>query len=162
MNPGSGRLFSTSPDGFAWATGIEDTFIAQTERIGERVLDEYALTQHYLYWRQDIDLAAGLGVRTIRYGIPWYKVEPAPGSFYWDWADQVLEYIASKGIEIVVDLMHYGTPAWLDNEFLNSSYPESVATYAAEFARRYKHIVSHYAPLNEPWVTINYCGEYGI
>lgn len=54
-------LFGTSPGGFAWATGIEDTFIGQTERLGERVLDEYALTHHYLYWREDIDRAADLG-----------------------------------------------------------------------------------------------------
>src|SRR5690242_14279285 len=66
----SDALFSTSPGGFAWATGIEDTFIGQTERIGERVLDEYALTHHYLYWREDIDRAAALGVRAMRYGIP--------------------------------------------------------------------------------------------
>jgi beta-glucosidase len=155
-------LFSPAPGGFAWATGIEDTFIGQTERIGERVLDEYALTHHYLYWREDIDRAAALGVRAMRYGIPWYKIEPAPGVFDWAWVDRVLEYIAGKGIAIIVDLMHYGTPLWLDNQFLNSAYPERVAAYAAEFARRYKHIVSHYTPLNEPWITVAFTGVHGI
>lgn len=155
-------LFSLAPAGFAWATGIEDTFIGQTERVGERVLDEYALTHHYLYWREDIDRAAGLGVRAMRYGIPWYKVEPAPGVFDWEWVDRVLEYIAGKGIAVIVDLMHYGTPLWLDNQFLNSSYPQRVALYAAEFARRYRHIVSHYTPLNEPWITVAFTGVHGI
>ncbi len=155
-------LFSLAPGGFAWATGIEDTFISQTERVGERVLDEYALTHHYIYWREDIDRVADLGVRALRYGIPWYKVEPEPGKFDWEWVDRVLEYIASKGIAIIVDLVHYGTPSWLDNQFLNSSYPQRVALYAAEFARRYKHIVSHYTPLNEPWVTVAFCSVYGI
>jgi beta-glucosidase len=155
-------LFGTSPEGFAWAAGIEDTFVAQTERIGERVLDEYALTHHYTYWRDDIDRAAHLGVRALRYGIPWYKVEPAPGKFDWDWIDQVLEYIAGKGIAVIADLMHYGTPLWLDNQFINHSYPERVAAYAAEFAGRYKHLLSHYTPLNEPMVTMDFCGERGI
>ncbi len=155
-------LFSLAPGGFAWATGIEDTFIGQTERVGERVLDEYALTHHYIYWREDIDRAAALGVRAMRYGIPWYKVEPAPGVFDWEWVDRVLEYIAGKGIAIIIDLMHYGTPLWLDNQFLNSAYPERVAAYAAAFARRYKHLVSHYTPLNEPWITVAFTGVHGI
>lgn len=155
-------LFDASPGGFAWAVGIEDTFIPQTERLGERVLDEYALTHHYLYWREDLDRAAGLGVRTIRYGIPWYRVEPEPGRFEWEWVDQALEYAAGRGLEVIADLMHYGTPLWLDNQFLNSAYPERVAAYAGEFARRYSRLVSHYAPLNEPLVTMDFCGERGI
>lgn len=158
----STELFTTARDGFAWATGIEDTFIAQTERVGERVLDEYALTHHYIYWCADIDRAASLGVRAMRYGVPWYKVEPAPGEFNWQWLDDVLQYATSKGIAIVADLMHYGTPLWLDNQFLNSSYPERVAAYAAEFASRYRHLLSHYTPLNEPLITVDFCGERGI
>lgn len=155
-------LFGPSPEGFAWAVGIEDTFIGQTERIGERALDEYALTHHYIYWREDIDRAADLGVRAMRYGVPWYKVEPAPGSFDWEWADRVLEYAAGKGIGIVADLVHYGTPIWLENQALNTSYPERVAAYAHEFARRYRHLLSHYTPLNEPLVNMDFCGERGI
>ncbi len=163
MNKSSGsQIFSTSPQGFVWATGIEDTFVAQTERIGERVLDEYALTHHYIYWREDIDRAADLGVRAMRYGVPWYKVEPAPGKFDWEWVDRVLQYAAGKGIVIIADLMHYGTPLWLDNQFLNSSYPQRVAAYAAEFASRYKSLLSCYTPLNEPLITMDFCGERGI
>lgn len=159
---GNDRLFSLAPAGFAWATGIEDTFIGQTERIGERVLDEYALTHHYLYWREDIDRAADLGVRAMRYGIPWYKVEPAPGRFDWSWTDRVLEYAAHKGIAVIADLMHYGTPLWMHNQFLNSAYPQRVAAYESEFASRYRHLLSHYTPLNEPMITVDFCGELGI
>ena len=158
----SAPLFSLAPEGFAWATGIEDTFVGQTARVGERVLDEYALTHHYLYWREDIDRAAALGVRAMRYGIPWYKVEPAPGRFDWAWVDQVLEYVASRDIAVIVDLMHYGTPTWLPNQFLNSSYPQRVAAYAGAFAERYHHLVSHYTPLNEPWITVAFTGLHGI
>jgi len=155
-------LFDPSPEGFVFATGIEDTFVAQTERAGERVLDEYALTDHYRFWRDDIDRAAGLGVRAMRYGIPWYKVEPAPGHFDWAWVDEVIDYATAKGITIIIDLVHYGTPLWLDNQFLNASYPERVAVFAHAFATRYRHTVSHYTPLNEPRVTMDFCGLRGI
>ncbi len=155
-------LFGLAAGGFAWATGIEDTFIGQTERIGERVLDEYALTHHYTYWREDIDRAAALGVKALRYGIPWYKVESVPGVFDWSWTDRVLEYIAGKGIAVILDLMHYGTPLWLDNQFLNTAYPERVAAYAAAAANRYGRLLKHYTPLNEPWVTAAFTGLHGI
>src|SRR3954447_14633685 len=78
---------------FRWAVGIENTFVPHT-RAGHRRLDEYELMDHYKLWRQDIDLAADLGISTIRYGIPWYKVNPKPGQFDWSWTDSVLEYLA--------------------------------------------------------------------
>ena len=153
------KLFGLSPQEFVWATGIEDTFVPQTERAGEQVLDEYALTNHYLYWREDLDRAASLGIRAMRYGIPWYRVEPSPGHFDWEWLDRVIEYSATKNITLIADLMHYGTPLWLANQFLNTSYPARVANYAAQFAHRYKSIVSHYTPLNEPLITMDFCGQ---
>ena len=62
-------------DGFCWATGIEDTFVPQV-RPGMRALDEYEMTQHYRFWREDLDRVAALGVQAIRWGIPWYQVQP--------------------------------------------------------------------------------------
>jgi beta-glucosidase len=154
--------FSLAPEGFAWGVGMEDTFIAQTDRVGERMLDEYALTHHYLYWREDLDRVAALGVRALRYGIPWYKVEPEPGRFDWEWVDRALGYAAERGLTIIADLVHYGTPLWLDNGFLNASYAERVADYAGAFAARYGPLVSHYTPLNEPLITVDLCGARGI
>ena len=57
--------------------------------------------------------------------------------------------------------MHYGTPLWLDNHFVNASYPRRVAEYAARFAERYGSLVRCYTPLNEPAVTAAYCGRDG-
>jgi len=82
-------------DGFCWATGIEDTFIPQV-RPGMRALDEYALTQHYRFWREDLDCAAALGVQAIRWGIPWYRVQSTATTWDWRWVDEVLDYSAPK------------------------------------------------------------------
>jgi len=151
----------TSAADFLWAVGIENTFVPQT-RAGHRPLDEYALMDHYRLWRQDLDKAADLGISAIRYGIPWYKVEPAVGKFDWSWTDRVLEYLVEvKGLTPIVDLMHYGTPSWLDNGFVNASYPRRVADYASAFAERYAPIVKFFTPLNEPGVTAAYCGRDG-
>ena len=146
---------------FLWAVGIENTFVPQT-RAGHRRLDEYELMGHYQLWKQDLDLAADLGVSAIRYGIPWYKVNPQPGVFDWSWTDAVLEYlVVAKKLTPIVDLMHYGTPLWLENQFVNAAYPRRVAEYAARFAERYASLVRFYTPLNEPAVTAAYCGRTG-
>ncbi|MCG0237728.1 MAG: family 1 glycosylhydrolase [Firmicutes bacterium] len=148
------------PEDFRWATGIEDTFVAETWP-GRRRLDLYELQQHYRFWREDLDLAAETGVTMMRYGIPWYKVNPAPGVFDWSWTDQVLEYmVREKKIEPIIDLVHYGTPLWLENAFLHPRYPEYVAAYAQAVAERYRPLgVRYFTPLNEPLVTALFCGE---
>ncbi|GAC1472795.1 MAG: family 1 glycosylhydrolase [Isosphaeraceae bacterium] len=151
----------TSAADFRFAVGIENTFVPHT-RPGHRRLDEYELMDHYRLWRQDLDLAASLGVSTIRYGIPWYKVNPKPGVYDWSWTDPVLEYLVrEKKLTPIVDLMHYGTPLWLDNHFVNASYPKRVAEFASRFAERYRTLVKFYTPLNEPAVTAKFCGRDG-
>jgi len=150
------------PRDFLWATGIEDTFIPQT-RPGHRSLDEYELMGHYKHWREDLALARELGVQAIRWGVPWYRVEPRQEAFDWSWTDQVLPYLAEElGITPIVDLMHYGCPFWLRGEFANDAYPRAVASYAAAFARRYSRLVHWYTPLNEPLITAEFCVLRGI
>jgi len=144
---------------FLWATGIEDTFIPQA-RPGLRALDEYELTQHYKLWKRDFDLVAATGVKFLRWGIPWYRVQPAHDKWDWEWTDQALDYLVNvKGITPILDLMHYGTPLWLENSFVNASYPERVAEYAQEVVARYKSLVRYYTPLNEPMVNADMCGS---
>jgi hypothetical protein len=63
------------PNDFIWATGIEDTFVPQT-KVGHRALDEYELMGPYEHWREDLALACEVGVRAIRWDVPWYRVEP--------------------------------------------------------------------------------------
>ena len=150
------------PEDFIWATGIEDTFVPQTKP-GYRALDEYELMGHYQHWREDLALARELGVQALRWGIPWYRVEPEPGKFDWQWTDEVLPYLCQElGITPIVDLMHYGCPFWLEREFANQAYPEAVAAYAAAFARRYRDLVRWYTPLNEPLINALQCGKRGV
>lgn len=146
---------------FAWAVGIEDTFIAQPHPRTGRVLDEYELTQHYRHWRGDLDLAASLGVTAMRWGVPWYRTEPDPGRFDWEFTDRVLERMAELGIAPIIDLVHYGCPTWLEGTFLNPDYGRRVAAYAATFANRYRSLARLYTPLNEPVVNAVFCGENG-
>ena len=147
---------------FRWAVGIEDTFIPQVRTRTGRMLDEYELTDHYAQWRTDLGLAAEVGADTMRYGIPWYRVNPEPGRFDWDWTDRVFDHMVGRlGITPIVDLMHYGTPLWLSREFANPDYPQRVAEYAHAVAERYRGLISWYTPLNEPRINARLCGMNG-
>lgn len=151
----------SEPSTFFWCTGIEDTFITAPWPKTGRTLDEYELTQHYTRWRTDFDLAASLGVKTMRYGVPWHRINPWPGQWDWDWADRALDRLLELGIEPIVDLVHYGLPPWIENAFLNPDYPKYVSEYAARLAARFKGSIHAYTPLNEPRITAWYCGRIG-
>ena len=151
-----------APEDFIWASGVEDTFVPQT-RPGHRALDEYQLMGHYEHWREDLALLRDLRVQAVRWGVPWYRVEPTPGEFDWRWIDEVLSYLVEDlHVTPIIDLMHYGCPFWLRREFASEAYPDAVAAYAAAFAQRYAHLVRWYTPLNEPLVNALMCGRRGL
>lgn len=142
-----------------FALGVEDTFVPQ-ERPGERAIDEYELTQHYEFWSSDLALASDAGATLLRWGVPWYRVNPAEGRWDWSWLDRVVDRFAELGLRPVVDLLHYGTPLWLDGQFAHPDYPEHVAEYAYRVADRYADRVTDYTPVNEPMIHALFSGEY--
>jgi beta-glucosidase len=144
-----------------WGVGIENTAIGVPISHSGRKLDEFELTGHDARVREDLELAASLGISAIRYGPPWYRVNPASGSFRWDLVDPAIEVAARLGLEVVVDLVHYGVPGWIRGGFVDPAYPEAIATYAGAFAERYRETVRCFTPLNEPTVTATFCGETG-
>lgn len=147
---------------FVWAVGIEDTIIGTPLRRG-RQLDEYSLTGHLDRWRSDLELASAAGATAIRYGIPWHLANPGPGRYDWEHADRALTYaIEDLGLEVMLDLVHYGTPEWLAGSFADPDYPSAIAEYAAEVASRFRGVVDSYTPLNEPLVTASFCGLRGV
>lgn len=155
-------LLKPYAEDFLWATGIENTFVPQT-RPGHRSLDEYELMGHYEHWREDLSLVREIGLKAMRWGVPWYKVEPEEGKFDWRWTDEVIPFMVEElKILPVIDLMHYGCPFWLKKEFANKDYPKYVARYAAEFSKRYQSLIKWYTPLNEPIINALMCGMRGL
>src|SRR3954452_12972253 len=86
-----------TPGEFLWCTGIEDTFITAPWPKTGRTLDEYELTQHYSRWEADFNLVAELGVKTMRYGVPWHRANPLPGRWNWDFVDRSLGRLLELG-----------------------------------------------------------------
>lgn len=153
-------LFNQTPQPLVFGAGIEDTFIPE-EKLGQRKLDLYELTQHYLFWKDDLGTLVDAGAKYVRWGIPWYLVEPEEDRFDFSWVDEVAAYAKEIGLEIIVDLLHYGTPLWMENSFLNARYPERFARYAGAVAQRYKGKFTYFTPTNEPIVNAIWCGRDG-
>lgn len=143
-----------------FALGVEDTFVPQT-RPGERPIDEYELTEHDRLWHSDLALAKDAGAGMLRWGIPWYLIQPEVDRFEWSWLDGVIDRFAELDLRPVIDLLHYGTPLWLENEFANRDYPERVAEYSVAVADRYRDLVTDYTPVNEPMIHALFSGSYG-
>jgi beta-glucosidase len=147
---------------FIWAVGIEDTNVGWPLPGSPSGLDEYEATRHYRHWRDDLALANSIGAKQVRYGFPWYRVNPEPGIWDWAWTDEVVAEANRLDLGLIIDLVHYGTPTWLKGSFTDSAYPEAVAEYAREVARRYRGRVAGITPLNEPLVTASFVGLRGI
>src|SRR5947209_3604639 len=77
-------------------------------------VDQYKWTQHNQFWREDFRRAReDLGIRYLRYALPWHVLEPNRGEFHWDMADERIQELSKLGINPMLDVMHFGTPLWL-------------------------------------------------
>ncbi len=142
---------------FRWAAGIECSFIPH---LG---IDQYRWTQHDRFWRTDFELIArDLGARWVRYALPWHEIERTPGVFDWNWFDLRLAHAESLGITFLLDLVHFGTPAWLPDAFADADFPSALERFARAFAERYTGRVEYVCPINEPLITALFCGDIGL
>ena len=151
--------------GFYWGAGIENCWMVQTNPVLDgqrRALDVFEQMGHYDRWKEDLDLTAATGVNALRYSVPWYKAEPKPGVYDWSWIDQPIEYLVNKlKIIPIMDLIHYGTPAWMADGVLDERFPEALGNYAGAMAAHFKGLVNHYSPANEPGLNCVFCGLIG-
>ena len=116
----------TFPPGFRWGvatsghqteggnTGSDTWFL---EHVRPTVFREPSglACNGYQLWREDVDLAAGLGLDAYRFSVEWARVEPAEGEFsaealahYRAIADRCVE----AGIAPVVTYNHFTAPHW--------------------------------------------------
>jgi beta-glucosidase/6-phospho-beta-glucosidase/beta-galactosidase len=133
---------------FIFATGIECSY--PTIEGGRWRRDEMATMRHYHLWQRDFELTRKIGVSHLRYGPPLHLLYSAPGVFRWEVIDEAMADLEAHGPEPIVDLCHFGLPAWL-GDFQNPEVARALSEYAAAFARRYPW-VRFYTPVNEMYV----------
>lgn len=153
------RQVPSRPDGaFIFATGIECSY--PTIENGRWRRDQMAATGHYRHWRTDLQLCVELGLSHLRYGPPLHLTYPARERYDWSFVDQVMAEMRELGVTPIVDLCHFGLPAWLES-FQNPEVPAALTAYAEAFARRYPW-VRFYTPVNEMYVCARLSALEGV
>ena len=126
-------------------------------RVGSAWRDQIRETGHQQR-PADLDLIAGLGIRTIRYPLLWERLhEPGPD---WDWLDSRMAHIRRLGMRVVGGLVHHGSGP-VGTSLLDPSFPEKLARHAAAVAERYPDILD-WTPVNEPLTTARFSCLYGF
>jgi beta-glucosidase/6-phospho-beta-glucosidase/beta-galactosidase len=159
---GSGHNGNGLPDGspsnFMFATGIECSY--PTIQNGKIRRDQLRECGHYDRYKEDIGLVKEMGLKVLRYGLPYYSIHQGPGKFDWEFADLAMAEIKKQGITPILDLMHFGVPDWIGN-FQNPELPIHFADYCAAVAERYPW-VRYYTPVNEIYVTARHSAKDGL
>ncbi|MGN6534983.1 MAG: hypothetical protein ACTHKQ_04545 [Mesorhizobium sp.] len=135
-------------------TGVECSIV----RVKDAVRNQLVETGHFDR-DGDLDLLAGLGVKTVRYPALWELVEAREGCDDWTWLDRRLGRLRELGISPIVGLLHHGSgPPW--THVLAPDFPDRLAAMAGRVARRYPWL-EHFTPVNEPATTARMGGLYG-
>lgn len=115
-------------------------------------------TDFWNRYREDIELARGLGCTVFRLSLSWAQLEPEPSV----WNDDgfahyrdVLQALRDAGMSPIVTLVHNTWPLHVQAAGngagpLDPGFPDRVASFAAEVARRLGDLIDDYVTLNEP------------
>ena len=102
---------------------------------------------------RDFDLAAQMGLKTLRLSIEWSRIEIEPGQIDTTALDRyrtILNELVLRGIEPMVTLHHFSNPIWFENE--GGWLGNKAISY---FARFVDQIVKALGEFTELWCTIN-------
>lgn len=110
---------------------------------------------HFVRWREDIDLMAEMGLKVYRLGIEWSRIEPERNHF----SDDVLaryreeiEYMHQKGIKPLLTLHHFTNPIWFEDmgAWENKESPDIFLNFASHVVDYLGDVVDEYITINEP------------
>ncbi len=145
------------PGNFMFATGIECSY--PTIEHGRVRRDQLEECGHYRRWREDLQLVKRLGLKVLRYGLPYYRIHRGRGRYDWSFADEVMNEMKRLGIVPILDLLHFGLPKWL-GDFQNPELPIYFGEYVDAVVERYPW-VRFYTPVNEIYVAAKMSAKQG-
>ncbi len=112
-----------------------------------------AATDHWNRFKQDIQLAADLGLNSYRFSIEWSRIEPEEGHFDSLALDRYHEMISECERHRLLPLLtlhHFTSPLWFAQRggFTESDSPQ-------KFLKFTKHVTSTLGPRIPLWCTFN-------
>ncbi len=115
-----------------------------------RRLDVLASTGHDVHAAADYRQLAGLGIRTMRDGLRWHRIERTPGVHDLASWRPMLAAARATGTQVIWDLLHYGWPDDLD--IWTPAFVDRFAAFAGAAARLHRDetdAVPFWCPVNE-------------
>ncbi|KZX20949.1 glycoside hydrolase family 1 protein [Rathayibacter tanaceti] len=156
----------TFPDGFLWGAAtaahqiegnnINSNWWEEEHRPGASIVEPSAdAADSYHRYRDDMRLAAELGLNSYRFSIEWARIEPERGAFsraeighYRRMVDTAHEF----GLEPIVTLMHFTVPRWFarDGFWRAADAPELFQRYTEAALPVVADGVRYVCTINEP------------
>ncbi|MBV9763810.1 MAG: beta-glucosidase [Acidobacteriaceae bacterium] len=130
---------------------VQAGFECSTHKIrnGKR-LDLIRSTQHDRFAREDYRRLRDFGIHTARIGARWHLIEDSPGIYNFESLAVLLDAANAIGIEVLLDLMHFGWPEHV--QVLEPSFVSSFGRFThalARFLKRRRDLCRIFAPMNE-------------
>ena len=109
----------------------------------------------YALWREDVDLAHGLGLTAYRFSVEWARVEPEEGTFNEEALahyEGILDRCLELGLTPIVTFNHFTSPHWfaMRASWLDPKAPELFARYCDRLMAAFGDKIGYAVTMNEP------------
>lgn len=154
------------PEGFVWGVATaghqnegdnttSDTWFA--ENVTPTVFRDRSgkACNGYELWREDVDLAAGMGLNAYRFSVEWARIEPVNGEFDDDALahyEAIVDRCLERGLAPVVTFNHFTSPHWFaaGGGWLNPEAPDLFARYCGRVMEAFGDRIAFALTMNEP------------
>jgi hypothetical protein len=117
-----------------FASFMQGGFECSTHRLPNgRRLDLVSASRHGEFAVKDFISLQPYGIRTVREGIRWHKIEAVPGQYDFSSVLEILSAANETGTEVIWDLLHFGWPDHID--VFSREFPVRFGELAGEFSR---------------------------
>jgi beta-glucosidase len=126
-----------------------------------------AATDHWHRFREDLDLAAQIGLNSYRFSIEWSRLEPEEDEWNdaaFEWYRQLILECEKRDLVPMLTLHHFTSPLWFAKKggFTWSESPQKFAELTRQVVRRLGSRVPLWCTINEPMVLAagTYLGKF--
>lgn len=114
-------------------------------------------SDHLNQWPRDIEVAAGLGLNSLRFSIEWSRIEPEEGG----WDSQALQHykdylseLKRRDLTPVVTLFHFTLPIWFQEKggFAKRANVRYFTRFVDKIAQELGPQLSYVITINEPTI----------
>lgn len=110
---------------------------------------------HYVRFKEDIDLMVEMGLQIYRFGIEWSRIEPSRGTYSEEAIAhyrEEIEYMKSKGIIPLLTIHHFTNPLWFEDmgAFETKESAEIFLSFVKKVVESFGDLVNEYITINEP------------